>query len=253
MESKFINNMKGLRTKVYVHRRIPYAFNWNEYNHKQKFMQLCVNPTDIKKLSFYFKKVHNGDIPNNLFNSNNSPRVSQFKIRGIKQAFLNSISKKMIRQGSITYFDSESKLPSYVQNVYATFRKNGIKRNPGHEPVLKNILIKDTNSVAIEIPIWKKFEGIFITGHIDLIQVVNDTIKIADYKPEGNFLISLPQVAAYGLLLKSILNLSKIKCVSFNKYEAWEYDPMILSNEVKEVLEYHRINKRPWEKFIEKL
>ena len=251
MVAKFIINMKGLRTKVYIHRKIPYAFNWNEYNHNQKFSQLLGNHNEIRRLGYYFKKVHHGDIPNNLFNSINSPRVSQFKIKGIKHALLSSFSKKLIRQGIISYYDSSSKLPSYVQNVYNTFRKNGIKRAPGHEPVLKNILIKDLNSIAIEVPIWKRFEEKFITGHIDLIQIVNDTVKIADYKPEGNFLVSLPQVAAYGLLIKSKLNLSKIKCISFNRKETWEYDPNILNNELREFLELHRMDIRPWEQFLE--
>ena len=250
---KFIIKMKGLSTKVYVHRKIPYAFNWNEYNHNQKFSQLFGNPSEIKRLSYYFKKIHHGDIPNNLFNTINSPRVSQFKIKGIKHAFLSSFSKKLIRQGTISYLNSQSQLPSYVQNVYTTYRKNGIKRVPGHEPVLKNILIKDINSLAIEVPIWKEFKERFITGHIDLIQIVNDTIKIADYKPEGKFLISLPQVASYGLLIKSILNLNKIKCVSFNKREAWEFDPDILKTEVRDFLELHRMDERPWEEFIEEL
>ena len=245
--------MNGLRTKVYIHRKIPYAFNWNEHNHNKKFSQLLGNHNEIRRLGYYFKKVHHGEIPNSLFNSINSPRVSQFKIRGIKYAFLSSFSKKLIRQGSISYLDSRTKLPSYVQNVYNTFRKNGIKRVPGHEPVLKNILIKDLNSIAIEVPIWKEFKEIFITGHIDLIQIVNDTVKIADYKPEGNFIISLPQVAAYGLLIKSKLNLSKIKCISFNRKEAWEYDPNILKRDVRDFLEQHRINERPWEKFIKEL
>ena len=249
----FIISMNGLRTRVYIHRKIPYAFNWNENNHNQKVSQLFGNQNEIKRLSYFFNKIHHGDIPNNLFNSIDSPRISQFKIKGIKHTFLSSFSKKLIRQGIVSHLDSQSKLPSYVQNVYSTFRKNEIKKIPGHEPVLKNILIKDRNSVAIEVPIWKEYEGKFITGHIDLVQIVNDTIIIADYKPEGKFLVSLPQVAAYGLLIKSILNLSKIKCVSFNKKEAWEFDPEILKVEVKEFLEFHSINERPWEKFIDEI
>jgi len=245
----FIYNSKGLKTRVYFHRKIPYAFNWNLRNHYQKFQQLITNREEIKRMSSYFKKVHQGDIPNNLFNTANSPRVSQFKIKKIKHTYITSFSKKLIRNGLINYFDSTSNLPSYVEKVYETFRKNGIKKVPGHEPVLKNILIKDMNSVAIEVPIWKTFERNFITGHIDLIQIVDDVIKVVDYKPEGNFLVSLPQVATYGLLIKSILNLNKIVCVSFNKKEAWEFNPEILNREIKDFLKFHRIDYRPWERF----
>ncbi len=240
-----------LKKRIFVHRKIPYAFNWNEVNHKQKISQLFGNRQEFIRMRSYFKNIHLGLIPNELFNSINSPRVSQFKIRGIKHTYITSFSKKLIRQGSVSYLDANSKLPLYVQKVYDNFRKNGIKKIPGHEPVLKNILIKDKNSVAIEVPIWKEFGEEFITGHIDLIQIENDIIKVVDYKPEGNFLISMPQVASYGLLIKSILNLSKIKCVSFNKKEAWEFDPEILNTEIREYLLLNKIDKRPWEKYCE--
>jgi hypothetical protein len=121
---------------------------------------------------------------------------------------------------------------------------------PGHEPILKNILLKDKDAVAIEVPIWNKKENNIITGHIDLIQIENDVVKVIDYKPEGNFLLSLPQVAMYGYLIKSKLNIKKVRCISFNKRGAWEYDPNILKEDIKEYLVSQHINERPWEKFI---
>ena len=189
-------------------------------------------------------------IPNTLFNSRKVPRVSQFKIKGLKNAFIRSFSKSLIRSGKVQYNESNSKLSQYAQKVFYIYQKNNFGSIPGHDPILKNILIKDKDSVAIEVPIWSKIENKTITGHIDLIQIENDTVKVIDYKPEGNFLLSLPQVATYGFLIKSQLNIKKIKCISFNKQSSWEYKPSILIEDIKDYLISQQINERPWENFI---
>lgn len=239
-----------LKKKLYVHQNIPYAFNWNKEHHKEKYSQITANRIELNKLKEHFKIAYKGIIPNYLFNSQNLPRVSQFKIKGIKAAFIRSFSKKLIRSGKIQYHDSNSKLPQYVQKVFDNYKVNRINRAPGHEPILKNILIKDKDSIAIEVPIWNETNGKVITGHIDLLQVENDLVKVIDYKPEGNFLLSLPQVAMYGYLLKSKLNIENVKCISFNKEETWEYDPGILISEIKDYLISHQINQRPWENYL---
>ena len=239
-----------LKKKLYIHQNIPYAFNWNKEHHIEKYSQITANRTELNKLKDHFKIVYKGIIPNNLFNSQNLPRVSQFKIKGIKSAFIRSFSKKLIRSGKIKYHDSNSKLPQYVQKVFDNYKVNRINRVPGHEPILKNILIKDKDSIAIEVPIWNETNDKAITGHIDLLQVENDLVKVIDYKPEGNFLLSLPQVAMYGYLLKSKLNIENIRCISFNKEETWEYDPGILISEIKAYLMRNQINQRPWENYL---
>jgi len=240
-----------LKKKLFLHQNIPYAFNWNIVHHKAKLVQDDPNREEFRILGTYFKKVYQGIIPNDLFNLRSIPRVSQFKIRGLKPAFMASFSKSLIREGKIELHDSDSRLPKFVKNVFEAYKTNEIKKKPGHEPILKNILIRDQNSVAIEIPIWKKIKNNYVTGHIDLIQIENGLVKVIDYKPEGNFLLSLPQVATYGLFIKSMFNLHEVKCISFNKKEAWEYDPHILLADVKEYLVSQRIIEREWEEFLE--
>ncbi|MHA2007425.1 MAG: hypothetical protein ACXABO_06770 [Promethearchaeota archaeon] len=239
-----------LKKKLYVHQNIPYAFNWNKIHHKEKFAQITTNIEELKKLKAHFKRIYEGIIPNNLFNSRNLPRVSQFKIKGIKTTFIRSFSKKLIRSGKILAYDSNSKLPKYAQKVFNNYKENKIPGYPGHEPILKNILIKDKDSIAIEIPIWNEKGDKTITGHIDLLQIENNTVKVIDYKPEGNFLLSLPQVAMYGHILKSNLGIKNLKCISFNKEGAWEYEPVILVSEIKDYLISHRISQRPWENYM---
>ncbi|MFX0003668.1 MAG: hypothetical protein ACFFAA_08970 [Promethearchaeota archaeon] len=242
--------MYKLKIKTFIHQNIPYSFNWNKEHHKEKYSQIISNREELNRLKDHFKKIYEGIIPNNLFNSREFPRVSQFKIRGIKSAFVRSYSKNLIRSGKIRYYDSESKLPKYAQKVFENFQENNISGVPGHEPILKNILLKDKDAVAIEVPIWDRKHDMAITGHIDLIQIENDIVKVIDYKPEGNFLLSLPQVAMYGFLVKSKLSLRKVRCVSFNKRGAWEYDPNILKEEIKDYLLSQNIEERPWENFI---
>ena len=240
-----------LKKKIYIHQNIPYAFNWNIHHHKAKLVKTDPNREEFRSLGTYFKKVYQGTIPNDLFNQRNLPRVSQFKIRGLRPAFMASFSKKLIRESKITFHNSDSRLPKFVNDVFETYKNSEIRKKPGHEPILKNILIKDENAVAIEIPIWKKIKTDYVTGHIDLIQIENGLVKVIDYKPEGNFLLSLPQVATYGLFIKSMFNLHDIKCISFNKKGAWEYDPHILLSDVKDYLISQQIHDRKWEVFLE--
>ncbi len=239
-----------LKKKIFIHQNIPYAFNWNISHHKAKLSQLSLRREQFLKLGTYFKRIYQGQIPNNLFNTREYHRISQFKIKGMKLSFLSSFGKKLIREEKIIYLDSTSALPRYAQTVFQSFKNSEIGRLPGHDPILKYILIKDKNSLAIEIPIWKKFYNTYLTGHIDLIQIQDNIIKVIDYKPEGNFIYSLPQVATYGLLVKSKFNLDEVKCISFNKKEAWEFDPSILLNEVREYLLAQGNHERIWENYI---
>lgn len=238
-----------LRTRVFIHRNIPYAFNWNISNHKMKVMELGAERQELRNLIKFLKIVSKGKIPNNTFNSRDIPRISQFKLRGIKQAYLSALSKKLIRSGKIKYLDENFRLSQYARKVHEVFKEK--QKKPKHEPILKNILIKDKNSIAIEVPIWSKINNNWLTGHIDLLQIEGETIKVVDYKPEGKFIVSLPQVASYGLLVKRMFNLSKVTCVSFNKFEAWEFKPEILLNDVKEYLNSIKFKERIWEKYFE--
>jgi len=235
-----------LRRRDFYHQRIKYSFHY----HKDRIQTYCSNRNEFKKLESYFKEVYKGNIPNNLFNSKNIQRVSQFKIKGIKKTFLNSFSKQLIRSKKIIILKSGNELSNYAKNVYENYLKNKIKSKPGHDPILKNILIKDKKSIAIEVPIWRKINGNIITGHIDLMQIENETLKIIDYKPEGQFLYSLPQVATYGLLVKVLLKTPYLKCISFNKAKAWEYDPVVLLTDIRKYLISHGITTREWEKYI---
>jgi hypothetical protein len=230
----------------YYHQRICYSFHFAE----NRFNQLSSKYENLKKLEDYFKKVSLGQIPNNIFNSRSNPRISRFKMKGLKSAFMRSLGKKLIKEGDINDLSDDNDLSFRAREVYTIFKKNRMQNNPGHGPILKNILIKDKNSLAIELPIWMEVNKTFLTGHIDLIQFKNERIYVIDYKPEGNFIYSLPQVASYGLVFKELFSIEDIKCISFNQDSAWEYNPEILLNKVKSYLINQRISSRSWEKFF---
>ena len=240
-----------IKKRDFYHQNIKYSFNWNLKNHKKKIKELNSNREEFKRLSLYFKQVYEGKlVPNNIFNSSGFPRVSGFKIKGLKRGFLSSFSKKLIRSGMIEEFRLESRLSKLAKNVYESFNRNQIKGKPGHDPVLKNILIKDENSLAIEVPIWKKLDDTYLTGHIDLVQMEDNILKVIDYKPEGRFMHSLPQVAMYGLLMRSKFKIKELKFLTFNKRMAWEYDPVILLTEVRDFLITQGMDSRKWESFV---
>ncbi|MFX1574439.1 MAG: hypothetical protein ACFFB0_16995 [Promethearchaeota archaeon] len=246
-------NKEDFYHQNFYHQNIRYSFSWNYKHHKHKISILNPALYEFRKLEKYFEKIMSEKYAkrmNSIFNSKIFPRISRFKISGLKSAFIRSFSKILIQNSKVKKLDSNSKLPKYTQTVYDNFFKENLNKIPGHDPILKYILINDNDSIAKEVPIWKKVNDIYLTGHIDLIQIENNVLKVIDYKPEGNFLLSLPQVAMYGLLFKSIFKIKNLRCISFNKNEAWEYDPNILKSDIKEYLISHGIQERPWEYFF---
>jgi hypothetical protein len=112
-----------------------------------------------------------------------------------------------------------------------------------HESLQRFMLINDSVTVAIEVPIWLTEEDIgaleyehgtqlaprngtaerAITGHIDFLQVRNGAIHILDYKPDARTNKPIAQLAIYALALTRRapgLKLFDIKCAWFNEEES---------------------------------
>ena len=81
----------------------------------------------------------------------------------------------------------------------------------------------------------------------------HNRLIIADYKPEGYFIKSLPQVAVYGLLLKRILKFDDVFCLSFSKEQAWLYNPDILKEEIEDYIKIYGNPNLYWRKIIKNL
>ena len=96
------------------------------------------------------------------------------------------------------------------------------------------IITNDNNTIAIESPVWKPIENssLFNIGHIDIILFINGSLIIADYKHDENERYrSLPQLTAYGILLKGRLEdygvhiNNNILCIGFSKDVAYSFNP----------------------------
>jgi len=224
------------------------GFNWNRENYKN------IKDCSIKsKLDLIFQNNEKRDFPLNILLIDN-PRCSRFYIRGslknpISSKELNILSNKLISSRKIiknsglgiNLIKYVEKLERISQNSKDMLNLDGSIK---HEPLLSYILNKEKYAIAKEIFIWKPIQNnknaSFLTGHIDILLIKDNKICVVDYKPdEKNLLRSIPQIASYGLILSEILDLevNKIRCISFNRNEAWEYCPSILLDNINKVAE----------------
>ena len=120
-----------------------------------------------------------------------------------------------------------------------------------HETLQNFMLANDSETVAVEIPIWLTEDDIAasrnetrdraraaggcgqrsITGHIDFLQVRNGAVHILDYKPDARTNKPIAQLAIYALALTRRvpgLKLFDIKCAWFNEEEYCEIFPRTL-------------------------
>ncbi|MHA1297806.1 MAG: hypothetical protein ACTSO9_00005 [Candidatus Helarchaeota archaeon] len=170
----------------------------------------------------------------------------------MRRGLVPLIGRELIRKNIIKEYKDNHILVKLSKTVFNNFGSANINRKPDHDVILRNILIKDKKAIAKEIPVWRDPPKI-ITGHIDLIRIEDDVLEIVDYKPEGNFMRSIPQVAYYGYLLgkKFGLGIDEIKCISFNKDYAWRYDPFILFEELQKILKRLGKNDFDWLNYLD--
>ncbi|KKN58657.1 hypothetical protein LCGC14_0549880, partial [marine sediment metagenome] len=109
-----------------------------------------------------------------------------------------------------------------------------------HEEVARRMR-KSGYFLASEVPVWINTpNGDLIVGHIDMLLFDPKTNKliVVDYKPDlsysdmgyYSFINSVPQVAAYGLILQQMLGLDassqiQVESVIFNRQGAWSFKP----------------------------
>ena len=247
-----------------------------------KVARLSIN-SQFPNLINYLKKVEKqkGYPDYILENLHKYPRISNFKG---KLAWIRPLQRKtefieqLIRQNKIKFISlsdcrntNKNHLLKLVTNlVYLSQDKHYDKRDfypshqsVGHEYVLPFILENIPYSSGIEIPVWI-YKNTYLTGHIDLILIIGSMVIVADYKPNehpfpqtsrtvSSFLNSIPQVAAYGLIIKDLYCIRKLLCVTFNKTGSWIYKPEILLDEIDKFIIENKtknIEDRPWKTFF---
>ena len=238
--------------KNFYHQGIKYPFMWARYNHQ------IYKKNENKCSEALWKYLHNISIGNydiKLFNNRSIKRISQFRLNYLRRGMVPKIGKKLINEGVIQEKTKEDKTVHITKQINEHIEKNIPEMKVGHNEILSVILKKDKESIATEIPIWSRITPEPITGHIDLVRIHNNEIHVSDFKPEGNFMRSLPQVAYYGLLLKRNfkrlfgIDIS-ITCSSFNKNSIWFYKPEQILIRIKEILSELKIKRFDWEAFV---
>lgn len=262
--------MEDVQQQIFIHNGLEYKLEWAE----SRFYQPQIAHKFGSKLLQYIHFTKSPDFPESLFNRKNGLRCSSFRIKHLITHGQKKLSIDLLRKGYVSLVSPEnssdypiqsvSKLPQMAK-IWFDIHTQLSDTNPGHEPILKKILELNENALATEVPIWtvtlnalqkRKIpsspynclaDRIF-TGHIDLLMYdENDgSLIVADYKPEEQFLRSLPQVAIYGLIMKQVLNHKKVKCVSFSRERAWVYDPEIIRTTIVDQLRMYGNPSLEW-------
>jgi hypothetical protein len=241
----FEDSAPKILEKDMYHQGFRYTFKWVKYRHSS-----LPKVNNVKVLYRYLGNISKENYPKELFNDRSMQRISQFRLKRLKRGKVAEIGRHLIHEGYIQETLSIHELTKISKHLFAD-HVLAQKPKPSHHDIQTRILEVDSHSLAMEIPIWGKppITPEIVTGHIDLIRIIDNVIYIVDYKPESNFMPSLPQVAFYGLLMRKNLNLKNIKCISFNNKKAWEFKPEIL-HELDAILKEHNINFFTWQKYI---
>ena len=245
------------RSKVYdlTHGMNKLEFKWN----KSRVKDIADDSIRVP-LEKILKDNQNYNYPDGALLQTN-PRCSRFEIKGtvndrILPEEMGRCAMKLISKGSIVRDSKMGKrLVDHVKIATEKMRETqeyfNINGSLKHAPLLNYVMKNEKNALAKEIFGWKPIndrkDPRFVTGHIDIVLNKDGKIYISDYKPNDyNFLKSVPQVASYGFLISHMgdIDINKIKCITFNENEAWEYSPTILHNEVKDIVEELK-NKHP--------
>lgn len=144
----------------------------------------------------------------------------------IKRQLVNSLIKKQRIFSNINEMTME--MHTITEAVIKKYKTTS------HEPILTHLLMemKQLNVLSVETPVWYRK----ITGHIDLLGELDDTLFVIEYKPkEAESYKVMVQTCIYALILSKLLKIStkKIKCLIFTPKIALKYDPDILNDIIK--------------------
>jgi len=122
----------------------------------------------------------------------------------------------------------------------AEFALKAIRSNKErHEFVGNFMLLNDTATLAVEVPVWLLPEEIPpelrevvpldrpLTGHLDLVQARYGLIYLLDYKPGASRTNAVSQLFLYALALSIRTNiwLRNFRCAWFDEKTYFEFDP----------------------------
>jgi hypothetical protein len=216
--------------REFKHGKVAYGFQWNKTHHER----MGKHEGDLASLWAHMTNVTSGKVPSEPFSDPFYGRASSLKLTKMNAAKKAAMKSRLFRIGSVKRF-MDSDLISKLRNYHRA--TNNPSYNADHK-IIEEFLYHDPNTIAIEVPVWS--DRYRLSGHIDLLRFVGDTVEVCDYKPgpmqstSNRFLESMPQIAAYGEMmahhlagtLRSALEaplLPKIHCCIFDTHACWEF------------------------------
>jgi transposase-like protein len=207
-----------IRTLILEHRQV-YRFQV----HRAKLDLILDQPEHMAfaRLRPYFDQIHH-KFPHELFVSSEQ-RSSKFPA---------DLTPKLEHKENHATRTAALVLPTSLNN-----RKR-------HETLQRFMLVNDSVTVAVEIPIYLTsadlayyrhhgfdidFDSEVITGHIDFLQIRNGHLHILDYKPEADRETHAHvQLTIYALALarRTGLPLKNFKCAWFDEKDYFEFFPL---------------------------
>lgn len=214
----------------FQHGRLAYGFRWNRSSHER----LGNQTGDGASLWAHLTTIHSGKIPDRPFTDLFYTRASSLKLKKMSRAGKVHLRKRLERNGSLSC-SVDNDIVQKIRQYHRNRSDNSYRADHG---IVPDFLEDDPLSVAAEVPVWS--DRYKLSGHIDLIRIIDGTIQVCDYKPgtldstSNRFLNSIPQVAAYGEMithhLASTLRealeatlLPKVKCCIFDTHSSWHF------------------------------
>ncbi len=216
--------------REFRHGKVAYRFHWNKSNHEN----IGNTSGDAASLWAHLNSIVQGKISEEPFTNPFYQKASSLRFKKMSKVAKVSFRKKLERSGLLRT-DEESDLIQLLRALRRA-RSDGARR--ADHGILVEFLFKDPKSIAIEVPVWSNAYN--LSGHIDLVRIVDDTVHVCDYKPgplestSRRFFDSIPQVSAYGEMLshhlastlRSALDaplLPKVQCCIFDSHSSWYF------------------------------
>jgi len=198
-----------IKHRRFIHYKHPFDFKWN-VSHNEQLLDF----SEGRALYSFLNEIYLGHVPDYKFNSDNVKKASQFVLKNIRKEEIQILAKKLEIKGLIKSKRNEL-LSKLTQDVFKRFEK------PSKDIILRYLLVKNENALAIQIPVWSDKEP--VVGHIDLLLFNTDNKQtIIAELVKGDLLIKyLPVLIKYmELLIERIPTIKNLSGVLFNRYTA---------------------------------
>lgn len=216
--------------REFKHGKIAYGFQWNKTNH-QRF---GTESGESASLWAHLSTVLSGKIPEDPFTNPFYTKASKLRFKKMSRASKTNLRRKLERTGSLQC-SVNHELVDHIRNLHRQRDDSSYMADHG---IIADFLTFDPKAIAIEIPVWSNRYN--LSGHIDLIRLVDGIVQVCDYKPGSlettstRFLGAIPQISAYGEMmslhlastLRSALEaplLPKVVCSIFDTHSSWHF------------------------------